>query len=395
MPFPVSDPLQNTAPYAFAEVDKLVSQLKEQGVTPIDFGVGDPTEPTPEFIREALKKGADIHATAGYPSYIGHKKFLEAAAGYMERRFGVELDPATEITSNIGAKEAVFHFSFGHLNAGDLVIIPTPGYPPMRTGTRFCRAEIYSVGLFEENDFLIDYKNIPEDIADRAKILWLNYPNSPTGKTASLEWYRGLVEWAQKHNIILACDEGCYIDIYFHGEKPHSILEVTKKGVICFYSLSKRNNMTGYRVGFLCGDSELIATFKKVKTNIDSGTPNFVQEAAIAALQNDDHVETMRQAYQKKQDILLSALEKAGLPKAKIDATFYIWQKAPAGMTGVELAKKLLSPEIGIVTTPGAWISEEDTRTGKNPGENYIRFALVASLAEVEEAAKRLEGLRL
>ncbi len=394
MPFPISDPLKNTAPYAFAEVDKLVHALREQGVTPLDFGVGDPTEPTPEFIRKALQKGADIHATSGYPSYIGQKSFLQSACDYMQRRFGVDLDITTEITSNIGAKEAVFHFSLGHLNAGDLVIIPSPGYPPMRTGTRFCRAEIYSVGLFEENDFLIDYESIPKEIAERAKILWLNYPNSPTGKTASVEWYTGLIEWAQKYNIILACDEGCYIDIYFHGEKPHSILEITKKGVICFYSLSKRNNMTGYRIGFVCGDKELIDTFKKVKTNIDSGTPNFVQEAGRVALENDEHTEYMRQQYQQKKDMLLPALKKAGLPTPKGDATFYIWQKAPEGMTGVELAKKLLSPEIGIVTTPGAWISEEDSRTGKNPGEHYVRFALVAPLSDVEEAVKRLEKLQ-
>lgn len=394
MTFPISDPLQNTPPYAFAEVDKLVTALKEQGVSPIDFGVGDPTSPTPTFVVEALKKSAEKNTGTGYPSYIGQRSFLEAASGYMKRRFGVDLDPATEITSNIGGKEAVFHFSFGHLNADDLVIIPSPGYPPMRTGARFCRAQIYSVGLFEENDFLIDYENIPEEIAKKAKILWLNYPNSPTGKTASLEWYKGLTAWAQKYNIILACDEGCYIDIYFNENPPHSILEVTKKGVICFYSLSKRNNMTGYRVGFVCGDPDLIATFKRVKTNVDSGTPNFVQDAATVALNNDEHVEEMRKEYAIKQEILLTALEKAGLPTPKIDATFYIWQKAPEGMTGVELAKKLLSPEIGIVTTPGAWISEVDTRTGKNPGENFVRFALVASIADVEEAAKRLEKMK-
>lgn len=387
----LSDPLKNTAPYAFAEVDKLVQSLREQGVSPIDFGVGDPSSPTPDFIVQALQNSAEQNTTTGYPSYIGQKSFRIAATEYMQRRFGILLDPETEITSNIGSKEAIFHFPFGHLNPGDLVIIPTPGYPPMRTGTRFCRGEIYSVGLFEENDFLIDFENIPEDIAKRAKILWLNYPNSPTGKTAPLSWYKNLVEWAQKYEIILAADEGCYIDIFFSNTPPHSLLEVTKKGVIAFYSLSKRNNMTGYRVGFACGDSELISTFKKVKTNIDSGTPNFIQDAAIAALRDDTHIESMRKEYLEKQNILLNALSEIGLPKPRIDATFYIWQKAPKGMNGIELAKRFLDPKLGIVTTPGAWISEVDSSNGKNPGEDFIRFALVPSIEEVQEAAKRIK----
>lgn len=393
MKFSLSDPLCSTPSYAFAEVDKLVENLKKQGITPIDFGVGDPKEPTPDFVIDSLYASAKQESCSGYPQNSGSKWFKKGCAEYMKKRFGVDLDPETEIVSNIGSKEAIFNFPLAYINPGDIVIVPSPGYPPMRTGTRFCRGEVYSVGLFEENDFLIDYESIPKDIAQKAKIMWLNYPNSPTGKTADLEYYKGLIEWAKKYNIILACDEGCYIDIYFQDKKPHSILELTTEGVVCFYSNSKRNNMTGYRCGFVCGDKEIISAFSRVKNNIDSGTPTFIQKAGLDAFLDEDHAEHMRQEYKKKQDILLKALEEAGLPRPQIDATFYVWQKAPSGMTGVELAKKLLDPSIGIVTTPGEWISEVESITQKNPGKQYIRFALVPTVEEVQDAVERIKNL--
>ena len=233
---------------------------------------------------------------------------------------------------------------------------------------------------------LIDFKNIPQDICDRAKIIWTNYPNSPTGALAPLEYLRELAEWAKANNIIIAADEGCYDQIYF-DEKPHSILEVAKKGVIVIYSLSKRNNMTGYRVGFVAGDAEIVGAFRKVKTNIDSGTPNFIQEAGIAAMNDTAHAEEMCDLYTKKREILLDALTGIGLPRCESDATFYIWQKAPAGKDGVWLAEKLL--EQAIVVTPGGFISDI-TDDGTNPGANYVRFALVPTLENMKEAAKRI-----
>ncbi len=385
-----SDLISKTVPYAFAEVDKLVWVLKDKGVTAIDFGVWDPSAPTPDFVIESAYKGMKKHASTGYPSYIGTAEFRQSCANYMQKNFGINLNPDTEISSNIGSKEAIFHFPFGVVNPGDLVIIPTPGYPPMTTGTEYVHAKPYYVGLFEENDFLIDYESIPEDVADKAVMMWLNYPNSPTWKTASLSYYQGLVSWAKKYNIILAADEWCYIDMYFNDNKPHSILEVAKEGIITFYSLSKRNNMTWWRTGFVAGDKELVDIFKKVKTNVDSWTPTFIQEASIDAFQNYDHVAEMRDEYFEKQKILLETLESIGLPRPKIDATFYVWQKAPDWMTWVELAKKLLNEKIGVVTTPGAWISTDDTRLWKNPGENFIRFALVPSIEEVKKACKRI-----
>ncbi|MFA6917554.1 MAG: aminotransferase class I/II-fold pyridoxal phosphate-dependent enzyme [Candidatus Gracilibacteria bacterium] len=383
-----SQKLEKLSPYAFKEINDRVAALKEKGVTPIDFGVGDPSAPTPDFVIEALRQGAIKHAKSGYPSYSGNLEFRTAAAKYMQRRFNISLNPETEITSNIGSKEAIFNFPQAFLNPGDYVIIPSPGYPPMKTGTIFAGGIPYFTPLLEKNNFLIDFENIPQEIVQKAKIIWLNYPNSPTGAVATREYYEKLTAWAQKNNIIIAADEGCYIDIYFE-EKPLSILEVAKEGVVAFYSLSKRNNMTGYRVGFVCGDEKIISIFKRLKTNVDSGTPNFVQEAAIAALANNTHAEEMRASYKQKGDILLQALQEIGLETHKPKATFYIWQKVPSSITDVDFAKKLLSPEIGIVVTPGSMISDQ-CENGINPGANYVRFALVPTLEEVKKAAEIL-----
>ena len=381
--------LASLAPYAFAEIDKKVQALRDIGVTPIDFGVGDPTEPTPGFVIDRLTPSAREHAHSGYPSYIGSKTLRAAAADYMHRRFGVTLDPEREISSSGGSKESIFNFPEAFIEPGDMVICPSPGYPPMKTGTTFAEGVPYFVPLLEKNGFLIDYEAIPEDIAKRAKIIWLNYPNSPTGAIATKEYYKGLIDWAHRNNIIIAADEGCYIDIYF-DEKPVSILEVDREGIIAFYSLSKRNNMTGYRIGFVCGDENLIKIFKRLKTNIDSGVPNMIQDAAALALADDVHVESMRRLYREKRQLLQKALGQIGLEATRSAATFYLWQKVP--VSDVAFAEKLLDPAIGIVVTPGSLISDT-CEGGINPGEGYVRFALVPSLDEIQEAAKRLSSL--
>lgn len=383
-----SDKLNKLGGYAFAEVDKLVTQLKAQGVTLIDFGVGDPSSPTPKFIRRAIKKSLKKNANTGYPSYVGSLEYRQTASDWMQKRFGIFLDPKTEITSTIGSKEAVFHLPQALIDPGDIVILPTPAYPPMKTGTIFAGGIPYFVPLKEENNFLLNYQTIPEEVAKKAKIIWLNYPNSPTGACASREYYQGLIAWAKKYNIIIAADEGCYIDIYFE-RKPISILEVEKEGIITFYSLSKRNNMTGYRIGWVAGDAQIIEKFKKLKTHIDSGTPNFIQDGAIAALNDEKHAQEMRKEYQEKRDLMLGVFKELGWPICKSEATFYLWQKAPKNMKGVDFAKELLKLELGIVVTPGAWISDP-AEDGSNPGENYVRFALVPPLKDVKEAVSRL-----
>jgi LL-diaminopimelate aminotransferase len=384
-----SEKLNSIGGYAFDEVNKLVAKLKEDGIKPIDFGVGDPTSPTPEFVRNNVKVALDKYSKSGYPSYVGQKEYRDEIVKWMEKRFGITLDSQKEICSTIGSKEAVFHLPLAFINPGDIVLLPNPGYPPMKTGTIFAGGVPYFVSLKEENNFLLDYNSVPQEIADKAKIIWINYPNSPTGACATREYYEGLTAWAEKNNIIIAADEGCYIDTYF-DKKPISILEITKKGIITFYSLSKRNNMTGYRVGWVAGDEEIIEKFKKLKTNIDSGTPDFIQSCAIAALQDDTHAQMMRNEYNEKRNIMLEAFKEANFEDCKSEATFYLWLKAPLNMNSVEFAKELLSKELAIVVTPGAWISDID-KDGFNPGDKFVRFALVPSLSEVKTAAELIK----
>lgn len=390
MEITASKRLQSIGAYAFAEVDKEVEKLKALGITPIDFGVGDPTVPTPEIVRKATQKGVIARKSSGYPSYIGALEFRQAIAQWMQRRFGVSMEPATEISSTIGSKEAVFNFPEGVVNPGDVVIIPTPGYPPYTRGTLFAEGVPYYVPLLPENNFLIDLKSIPDEICKKAKILWINYPNSPSGAVAPLSYLKEVVEFGQRNNIIIASDEA-YSEIYFK-EPPHSILEVTKEGVIVFNSFSKRSAMTCYRVGWVAGDKWIIDIFKKVKTNVDSGTATFIQDGAVAALSDETHVEKMREEYRIKRDVLVDAFRRIRLPDCTPEATIYLWQKVPQGMTSVDFAKKLLLPDIAIVTTPGAWISDK-TANGLNPGEGYVRFALVPSIKDTKEAAKRIVKL--
>ncbi len=374
--------------YAFKVVDDSVEALRSQGVTPIDFGVGDPTVPTPALIREACKAALDERATAGYPSYIGDIKFREAVSSWTKGRFGVTVDPALEVSSTIGSKEGIFNFHEAFVDPGDVVIIPSPGYPPYARGTRFAEGRPYFYPLRKENGFLPDLDAIPDDVAKAAKVLWINYPNSPAGVCPGLDFYEKVVAWCRDRDIILASDEA-YSEYYYDREPPPTALQAGREGVIAFNSLSKRSAMTTYRIGWVAGDPELVGAFRKMKTNVDSGTPTFIQDAAVAALGDEAHVAEMRKDYQTKRDLLVGALKGAGLEDCTPEGTIYIWQRSPAGMSSLEFAKRLMVPEVAVVTVPGALISEE-TADGSNPGEGYVRFSLTAPMADVEEAARRI-----
>lgn len=387
----VSSRLKNLGFYAFAEVDRAVASLKEQGVETIDFGVGDPIDPTPEIVREACKKAVDERKSAGYPSYVGEKAFREEVARWTEKRFGVKLDPDTEITSTIGSKEAVFHFPLAYIEQGDIVISPNPGYPPYERGTLFAGGENYFLPLLKENNFLMDFDSVPEEIAKKTKIIWINYPSNPCGAQAPAEFFQKAIEFAKKYDCILVSDE-CYTEFYYEeGKKPHSILEFADKNdpVVAIFSLSKRSNMTCYRIGWVSGHPEIVAAFKKVKTNVDSGTPTFIQDAAIAALQDENHVADMRNKYAKRRQILIDVFAELGWENSAPDGTFYIWQRIPEQFANsVDFAKELLRPDIGIIVTPGEWIS--NTVNGQNPGEKYVRFALVPDEETCQKAADKL-----
>jgi LL-diaminopimelate aminotransferase len=379
--------------YAFDEVNRRVDALKAQGISPIDFGVGDPTVPTPALAREAVKRAVDARATSGYPAYEGDPAFREAIAAWSKRRFGVTLDPKTEICVTIGSKEAVFNVHEGLVDPGELVLCPSPGYPPYKRGTAFAEGTPWFYPLVREKGFLPDLDAIPADVAARARAIWVCYPNSPSGAVADEAFYRRLLAWADRYGITVLSDEA-YSEIWFGKAAPPSILNVRKEGVLAFFSMSKRSAMTGWRLGWVAGDARLVSLFRKVKTNIDSGACTFLQDGAVAALSDEAHVKQFAVEYREKRDILCKALVAAGLPDCTPEATLYVWQKVPRGMTGVEFAQKLLDPKIAVVCTPGEWLSDA-VADGTNPGAGHVRFALVPSLADTKRAAERIATMKL
>ncbi|MCC6573156.1 MAG: aminotransferase class I/II-fold pyridoxal phosphate-dependent enzyme [Planctomycetes bacterium] len=379
--------------YAFAAVDEKVAELKKQGITPIDFGVGDYADPTPSLVRSAGKKGIDKRASEGYPSYIGAPEFREAVSAWLKGRFGVNCDAKTQITSTAGSKEGIFNFHEGFINPGDYVICPTPGYPPYKRGALFAEGKAFFVPVNHKNKCEYDLTKIPQEVASRSKIMWVTTPSSPLGYVASLDFLKRAYEFCQKHGIILASDEA-YSELWF-DEPPHSALELGKDnnfdGIVQFHSLSKRSIMTGWRVGWAAGDKRIIDVFKKVKTNIDSGTPTFVQDGAIAALADEKHVVKLRNMIKRKRNLIVKALRAAGLKKCTNPAGLYLWQAAPEGWSGEKFATYLIE-KAHIVTTPGEWLS--DTVDGVNAGAGHVRFAFVPGMDDVKKAAERLAALK-
>jgi LL-diaminopimelate aminotransferase len=402
----VADRVNAIGSYAFADVDNIVAQLKKEGVQPIDFGVGDPTLPTPELIRQACKDGLDKRRSSGYPAYFGELEYRKTVARWSMKRFGIALDPDTEIMSTIGAKEAIFNFPETFINPGDYTLALNPGYPAWSRGTHFAEGKTYFLNLLPENNFLPDLRSIPKEVLRRARLLWINYPNNPTTAFPTEAFYREALEFGERHNIIICSDES-YTENYY-DDPPASILQFKKDGVVAFQSLSKRSNMTCYRIGWISGDSRIIAAYKKVKPNVDSGTATFIQDAAIAALGDETHVEELRNDYRVKRDLIVDAFSSIGLDRCVPKGTIYIWQRVPRGSTSVAFAKKLLQKDVAVVTTPGNWLSREtngadgtnsvDGAVGVhpvNPGEGYVRLALVPPLDKVREAARRIKNLRL
>lgn len=377
--------------YAFAVIDEKVRLLQETGADPVDLGVGDPAAATPKLIRQACQRGVDERAASGYPSYIGDAGFRKAVADWTKRRFGVSLDPATEVSTTIGSKEGIFHFAEAFVNPGDVVLAPSPGYPPYSRGALFAEGRPWIYPLEEETGFLPNLEAIPDEVADRAKILWVNYPNSPTGRCVDRAFFERIHAWCQDRSIILASDEA-YSELWYQEAPPPSALEVSRDGVIVFNSLSKRSAMTGYRIGWIAGDPRIVEAFRKVKTNLDSGAPTFIQDAAAMALSDENHVQKMRVDYGEKAARLIQALSAAGLKASRPDGAVFLWQKAPPGMTGLELAQALLRPEIAIVAIPGELISEP-LEDGRNPGRDYVRLSLTPSLEDIDKACERLRRL--
>jgi LL-diaminopimelate aminotransferase len=379
-----ADRIKNLPPYLFAAIDKAKQEARARGVDVIDLSVGDPDLPTPAHIVEALRQAAEDTSNHQYPSYEGKLTFRTAVADWYKSTFNVDLDPRNEVLTLIGSKEGIAHAPLAFINPGDVALIPDPAYPVYRTATAFAGGEPVIMPLLKENKFLPDLEAIPADVARRAKIMFLNYPNNPIGATADRSFFQELVDFAREYNIIVMHDNP-YSEIYYEGQRSLSLLEIdgAKDVAVEFHSLSKTYNMTGWRIGSVVGNSEVVAGIGKIKSNIDSGTFGAVQDAGIAALRSPDRVvDDIRKIYQHRIEILYQALRDLGLELEKPRATLYLW--AWVGGSSIQYAERLLE-KTGIVATPGLGFGKY--------GEGYIRFSITQQTKRIEEAVVRLEKM--
>jgi len=387
MPFEFARRLQALPPYLFKELDRMRDEARARGVDIIDLGVGDPDRPTPAHVIETLGRAAADPANHQYPAYSGLNAFRDAVAAWYGRRHGVRLEGARQVCSLIGSKEGIAHLPLAFLNPGDVALVPEPGYPVYHIGTLFAGGETHFMPLLEKNGFKPDYQAVSEEALKRARLIWVNYPNNPTGAEADLEFYAELVAWAGRRNIIVASD-AAYSEMTW-SDKPHpSILEVpgALDVAVEFHSLSKTYNMTGWRLGWAAGNEELIQGLGRVKSNVDSGVFQAVQLAGLAALEGDQEpVRAMGRLYRERRAVLTEGLRAAGLEVFPTEATFYVWVRLPAGLSSAAFSSRLIN-EAGIVATPG---------NGFGPsGEGYARFALVQEVPRLREAAARLAKLK-
>jgi LL-diaminopimelate aminotransferase len=375
--------LNRLPPYLFVEINRRIAELKARGEDIISFAIGDPDLPTPSHIIEHMCQAAHDPKNHRYPETAGLPELRQVIAEWYERRFGVTLNPAKEVLPLIGSKEGIGHMALCFIEAGDLALVPDPSYPPFFMGTILAGGEPYFMPLKEENDFLPDFEAIPGEVADRAKLMWLNYPNNPTSAIAGLDFFEKAVHFAQQHDLAI-CHDAPYTEVAFDGYKPPSFMQIpeAKKIGVEFHSLSKTYHMTGWRIGMVVGNADMINALFRVKSNLDSGIPQAIQYAAIEALRGfQKHITEHNAILQRRRDKLLKALNEVGLKARVPKATFYIWAKIPQGYTSMDFTKKLLD-EAGIAVTPGTGYGKE--------GEGYIRLSLTISDDRLEQGINHL-----
>ena len=380
--------IEKLPPYLFAEISRKIAEKRSQGVDVISFGIGDPDMPTPQHLIDSLREASLDAANHRYPETKGLSELREAIVRWYERRFGVSLDPQREVLPLIGSKEGTGHIALCFIDPGDVALVPDPGYPVYAVGTMFAGGEAYYLPLREENGFLPELEAVPADVLRKAKVLWLNYPNNPTGAVADLAFFERAAAFAREHGLAVLHD-GPYSEVAFDGYRPPSFLEAegAREVGIEFHSLSKSYNMTGWRIGMAVGNAEIIDALMRVKSNLDSGIPQAIQRMAIAALEGPQEcIEEHNLVYQRRRDRLVTALRGLGLRVSPPKASLYVWARVPDGTTSVQYATRLLD-EAGVVVTPG---------TGYGPsGEGYVRLSLTLPDERLEEGVRRLEGLRL
>jgi acetylornithine aminotransferase len=381
----LSPGIRRIEPYPFEELDRRKAEALEAGEDLVDFGVGDPREITAPFIRAALREA--IEPISSYPRAAGLAQLRSAVAGWVERRFGAALDPGTQVLPLLGSKEIVFSLAQAVIDpaAGkDLIIVTAPGYPIAERGARFVGAESRRLPLLEASDFLPDLDVLDDATWDRAAILWLNYPNNPTGAVAPLDLYRRAAQRCRRHDVLLASDEA-YSEIWFEGGPTDSALQLDDlTNVLAINSLSKRSSMTGYRSAFAAGDPELIAALKRLRPSVGVTPQEFVQRASVVAWNDEAHVQDNRARYAQKRRMFLELFERHGVRVAGSVATFYLWVAVPGDRPSLTWALELMD-RAGVVVAPGSFFGPE--------GEGYVRMAMVPTSSECERAAERLDAV--
>jgi LL-diaminopimelate aminotransferase len=380
----LSDRLKKIPPYLFAEVDRLIAEKKAQGMDVISFGVGDPDVPTPDNVVETLRAQSLKPENHQYPSYYGLDEYRRSAAAWVERRFGVKFDPDTEVLSLIGSKEGVAHIALALLDPGDAALVPEPSYPVYAMGTLLAGAESYFLPLKAENGFLPDLESVPAEVAARARVLWINYPNNPTGAVAPDGFFKSAIDFAAGNGLVLAHDNA-YSEITYDGYVAPSLFQsdgAMELGIE-FHSLSKTFNMTGWRVGFACGNARVIEALGTIKTNIDSGIFNPIQLAAVEALENSDvTVMEMVELYRRRRDLLVGELTGLGWDAEPPKGGIYIWMPVPDGFDSVGFSTHVLD-RAGVFFTPGNAYGPS--------GEGYVRLSLTVPDDRILEAVSRLK----
>lgn len=385
IPIELASRVKHLPPYLFASIDAMKQTALQKGIDLIDLSIGDPDIPTPSQIVKAMKKALENPVHHRYPSYEGMLSFRKAVAKWYQRRFHVDIDPVAEVLSLIGSKEGIGHIPLAFINPGDTVLVPSPGYPVYPIGTLFAGGISHLMPLREENGFLPDLGRIPKSVLKKAKLIFVNYPNNPTSATAPATFYQEVIRIARLYNIIV-CHDASYTEIYY-GEKPLSFMQMpgAKDVGIEFHSLSKTYNMTGWRIGFAVGNREVLGGLGKIKTNLDSGVFQAIQEAAIGALaMSQKALAPIRKTYQERLNILYNGLTALGMQIMKPRATFYLWVKVPSRFTSMRFAAHLLD-KAGVLATPGNGFGDA--------GEGYIRFALTAPADRIHEAVERIKKI--
>lgn len=380
----LSERLNKIPPYLFAEIDRKIAEARAKGIDIISLGIGDPDTPTIPTVVAEMHSAIDDAKNHDYPPYNGTEQFRNASVAWMKIRFGVDLDANTEMLANIGSKEAIAHVFFAFVDEGDYTLIPDPGYPVYKNATIFAGGTPYSMPLLAENKFLPDFDKIPEDIARKSKLMFLNYPNNPTGATCELDLFEKAVAFCKKYDILL-CHDQAYCEMTYDGYVAPSVLEVegAKDVAIEFFSHSKSYNMTGWRVGFVAGNAQAIKALGTIKNNIDSGVFKAIQQAAAKAYDApQEQIENLNKMYKERKDVAEAALKELGWNITPSKATFYLWLPVPKGYTSEEFATVMLE-KAGVVVPPGNGYGSY--------GEGYFRIALTKDVETIKKAFSRMK----